>query len=300
MIPHITLGDIELFRIVEMEAPILGVFELFPDATREKIEAQRHWMVPRFYDPREDLLIIAIQAFLLKTPNQTILVDTCSGSLKERKRPCFNKKTWPWLETLSQTGVEPGDIDLVICTHLNVDHVGWNTVLQDGRWVPTFQNARYVITERDFMYWRDRSSETHLPRTGDYMEDSVMPILESGNLLLVDEAYMIEDGIRLESIPGHSPGQVAVHIQSKGVEAVISSDVIHHPLQCIYPDWSTNFCVDKSLSRETRRAFLEKYAKTKTLCFPAHFLTPGGVFFQQEGKDRFNFRYYGDTNGIIY
>lgn len=300
MIPNITIGNIELFRVVEMEAPILGVFELFPDATREKIEFQKHWMVPRFYDPLEDLLIIAIQGFLLKTPTQTILVDTCSGALKERQRPVFKKKTWPWLETLSQAGVKPGDIDLVVCTHLNVDHVGWNTVLQEGVWVPTFQNAQYIFAERDFIYWRDLSTQTHLPRTGDYMEDSVLPILESGNLLLVDESYIIEDGITLESIPGHSPGQVAVYIQSNGAEAILSSDVIHHPLQCVYPDWSTNFCVDQTLSRETRREFLEKYSDRETLCFPSHFPSPGGVFFQQEDKDRFNFRYYGDTNRIIY
>lgn len=298
MVPKINLGDIELFRIVEMEGPLLGVFELFPDATREIIDSHKHWLVPRFYEPNSEHLIIAIQGFLLKTKMHTILVDTCSGSLKNRKRSIFNQQNWPWLQTLSAAGVLPHDIDLVICTHLNVDHVGWNTVSRGGRWEPTFPNANYLISEADFEYWRQLSSQTHLPRTGDYVEDSVLPVYDAGKLILVNEEYIIEDGVTLVSIPGHSPGQFGVHLKSGGEEALIASDVIHHPLQCIYPEWSTNFCVDQSSSRETRRAFLEKYADSNILCLPSHFISPTAVFFERDG-DKFNFRFQDDRHKEI-
>ncbi|MBW2610343.1 MAG: MBL fold metallo-hydrolase [Deltaproteobacteria bacterium] len=298
MIKKITIGDVEIYRIVEMEGPILGVFELFPDATEDIIKNHQRWMVPRFYEPDSKLLRIAIQGFLLKTPRHTILVDTCSGALKKRKRPIFNMQNWPWLETLSASGVLPQGIDTVVCTHLNVDHVGWNTVWREDHWQPTFPNAQYIISKSDYQYWDQLAGQNHLPRTGDYIEDSVHPVYDSGKLELVDDNHIIEESIRLESIPGHSPGQVAVHINSKGEKAVIGSDVIHHPLQCLYPEWSTNFCVDKTKSRKTRREFLEKYADSDILCLPSHFPSPTAVFFERNGS-LFNFRYKGDTESII-
>lgn len=293
MTDNITVGNIELFRIIESEGPLLGPFELFPDATREIIESHRNWMIPRFYDPNSNLLTITIQGFLVKTPSRRILVDTCSGSLKNRKRPFFNQRKWPWLESLLTTGTSTEDIDLVICTHLHVDHVGWNTKLHEGCWVPTFPNAQYLIVDKDFQYWQKLSRDTHLPRTGDYFEDSVLPVINSGQVRLVDEEYVMEDGVWFEPMPGHSPGLVAIHLQSGDDEAILASDVLHHPLQCFYPDWSTNFCADQSMARETRRVFLEKYADTGIRCLPTHFPSPTSVFFERDG-DRFRFRFDED------
>lgn len=300
MIPKFTIGDINLFRIVEMEGPILGTFELFPDATPEIINTNKHWMVPRYYEPNSELLIIAIQGFLIKTTKHLILVDTCSGSLKNRKRLIFNQQRWPWLELLSATGALPDDIDIVINTHLNVDHVGWNTIFRNGRWVPTFPNAKYLISKKEFQYWQQSLKQSHLPHSCDYFEDSVLPVFEAGNVLLLDDdQYFIEDGVWLEPIPGHTPGQLAVHIKSNDNEAVIAGDLLHHPLQCLNPDWSTNFCVDPNKARETRRGFIERYAETKTLCFLPHFASPTAGFFKRDGN-RFNFQFHGEKTMVIY
>ena len=289
MTTKISLGTIELFRIVEYEGPVMKITELFPNVTRDIIEAHKHWMVPRFYEPESDSLIMATQSFLVKTTNHNILVDTCSGNLKNRKRSLMNQKNWPWIETLSKTGTHPKDIDLVICTHLHVDHVGWNTEMRDGRWVPTFPNAQYIIVEKDFVYWQQLAKETGLPRTGDYFEDSVQPIVDSGQLLLVDEKYVVADGVWFEPLIGHSPGHVAVHLKSGDQEAVLAGDVLHSPLQFLYPDWSCAYCVDQSVSRETRQNFLTKYADTGIPCLPAHFPSPTAVLVERDGE-RYNYK----------
>lgn len=292
MTAKISLGKFELFRIVEYEGPVMEISELFPNVTREIIDAHKAWMVPRFYEPDSDSLIMATQSFLVKTPDHNILVDTCSGNLKNRKRPLMNQQNWPWMETLSKTGTHPNDIDIVICTHLHVDHVGWNTEMRDGRWVPTFPRAQYIIVEKDFEYWRQLAKETGLPRTGDYFEDSVKPICDSGQMLLVDEEYIIEDGVWFEPLIGHSPGHVAVHLRSGNNEAVLAGDVLHSPLQFFYPDWSCSYCVDQSLSRKTRHNFLKKYADSGIYCLPAHFPSPTAVFIERNG-DKFNYRLAG-------
>jgi hypothetical protein len=146
---HWTFGDSTLRRIVEYEGPILSPFEIFSDCTQAHLDQNRAWLVPRFQDATSGILIITIQSFLIRRDGLTVLVDACGGNDKERARPHFHRRSWPWLETLRSAGVAPEDIDVVLCTHLHVDHVGWNTRLENGRWVPTFPNARYLIAQRE-------------------------------------------------------------------------------------------------------------------------------------------------------
>ena len=161
---------------------------------------------------------------------------------------------------LADIGVGPEDIDLVMCTHLHPDHVGWNTRLLDGRWVPTFPNAKYLFARTELEHWLAEADATGLSRTGDYVADSVMPVLEAKREVIVETDHAIEDGVWLEPLPGHTPGQFGVHLNSGDAEAVISGDMMHHMLQCHLPHWSTNFCTDQDAARQTRRAFLELYA----------------------------------------
>ena len=147
---HWTFGDISMQRVIESETPLLSPFEIFPDCTQAHLDANRDWLQPRFQNAAEGLLVITIQSFLLRRNGLTILVDACSGNDKEaRTRPQFRRAKWPWLERLAAAGVKPEDIDIVLCSHLHVDHVGWNTRLDNGRWVPTFPNARYLISRRE-------------------------------------------------------------------------------------------------------------------------------------------------------
>lgn len=257
------------------------------------MEEHARWLVPRFYDPLADRLAITIQSFLLKTRHHTILVDACSGNHKTRERQFFNHREWPWLRALAAAGACPEDIDYVLCTHLHVDHVGWNTMLRDGSWVPTFPNAKYLFSHADWEYWRAESAANGLPRTGDYIADSVLPIVEAGRAVMTSGCHEIEAGVWIEPTPGHSPGHVVVHVESGAKHAIVSGDIMHHPIQCRFPDWSTNFCADQQLSRQTRRRFFETYCDTGVLIAPAHFPTPTVGFIESEGR-AFRFRFEGE------
>ncbi len=270
------LGDFTIQRVLEAERPLLAPSELFPDSTEAAIGVHRHWLEPDLLDPETGLLILAFHSLVVRTPRHTILVDTCGGNDKDRpQRPRYHMNRWPYLENLETSGVHPEDVDFVLCTHLHVDHVGWNTRLLDGRWVPTFPNARYLFGRLEWEFWEQRFKAPGSIEAPHY-EDSILPVIEAGRAVFVESDYAIEDGVWLSPVPGHTPGQVCVHLSSGGREAVMSGDLMHHAVQCAEPDWSSVFCVDPALSRQTRRAFLDRYAETDTLVLPAHFPTPSG------------------------
>ena len=202
---HWTFGASTLHRIVEYEGPILSPFEIFGDCTQAHLDKNRSWLVPRFQDAASGILIITIQSFLIWRNGLTVLVDAAAATTKERARPQFHRRSLPWLETLRSAGVAPEDIDVVLCTHLHVDHVGWNTRLENGRWVPTFPNARYLIAQREWDYWR-AAGPAALARTGDYITDSVLPIFKAGQADLIGDEHMLASDIALELAPGHTPG----------------------------------------------------------------------------------------------
>ena len=223
----------------------------------------------------------------------TILVDSCVGNSKPRNREFFDDAEFPWMDRFLATGTRPEDIDFVLCTHLHVDHVGWNTRLEDGRWVPTFPNARYIFARTELEYWLSQSERGLMTRTGDYVADSVIPILEAKRELLVEMDHQIEDGITLAPLPGHTPGQVGLRIASGGEEALICGDLMHHMIQCHIPAWSTIACADRAAARETRKAFLDRYADTNVTVLPSHFPNPSAGRIVPEGE-AFAFRYRGE------
>jgi glyoxylase-like metal-dependent hydrolase (beta-lactamase superfamily II) len=286
--PTWVLGDTSVTRIIESEDPLLSPFEIFPDCTAAHITENTAWMTPAFYDPLSELLVISIQSFVIRRGGMTVILDTCTGDGKHRARSQFHQRTWPWLERLRAAGIEPESVDVVMCSHLHVDHVGWNTRLENGKWVPTFPNARYLIARTEWEYWRDQSRQAGLQRTGDYVADSVLPIFDAGQADLIDTDYGIASTLWLEPTPGHTPGHFAVHVGGGEDELILSGDLMHHPLQLRYPQWSTRFCSDPALARETRAAFLAKYAGTRTVIAPAHFPNPRGIFIERAG-DHYGF-----------
>ena len=155
----------------------------------------------------------------------------------------------------------------MLCTHLHVDHVGWNTRLEDGRWVPTFPNARYLWNRQEYDYWID--SEETLYQS--IMSESVKPVFDAGLVDLVEGEHAVTDEVRLEPTPGHTPGHVSVHIASRGEEAIITGDFIHHPVQCAHPEWSSAFDYDAPQGIETRRKFFAQYANQPVLIIGTHF-----------------------------
>ena len=286
-------GDVTVAPIVEMELPLLEAAAFFPDWNEDAVEPHREWMVPRHYDPASGKVVINIQSFLVRTPRHTILVDTCVGNRKRRNREFFDDAAFPWMDRFLAAGATPEEIDFVLCTHMHVDHVGWNTRLENGRWVPTFPNAKYIFARSELDFWLRQSERNLMTRTGDYVADSVIPILDARRELLVETDHQIDDGLTLEPLPGHTPGMVGLRISSGGREAVLCGDLMHHMIQCHIPGWSTIACADREAARVTREAFLDRYAETDVTIVPSHFPNPtAGAIIPCGGA--FAFRYLGE------
>jgi glyoxylase-like metal-dependent hydrolase (beta-lactamase superfamily II) len=260
------VGKVKITKIVELET-VGGTRFILPQADGEQIRALP-WLIPD-YANAEGRLKMTIHALVVETPSQRIVVDTCIGNDKEnRSVPTWNRLQLPFLETMTAAGYPPDSINLVICTHLHVDHVGWNTRLVDGQWLPTFFNARYLFGRTEYEYWKANSTS---PEHSAVLADSIAPVVEAGKVDLVASDERIADEITLIPTPGHSPGHVAIHLRSDGEEAVLCGDVAHHPCQMAHLDWSSVVDFDPVQSAETRRELFSRFADTDTLLIGGHF-----------------------------
>jgi glyoxylase-like metal-dependent hydrolase (beta-lactamase superfamily II) len=269
------IGDFTVERITEYEGPFIGPATFFPDYDPGVLEANPDMKHPRLIDPETGQLVFSFHSFVVKTGRHTILIDSCLGNDKERpSRPQFHRLRSSYLADLGAVGVKPEEVDYVMCTHLHWDHVGWNTRLDNGRWVPTFPNARYVMARREFEHWQAFAQRGEDSPHRLAFEDSVLPVVRTGQSVLVDDDYAMEDGLWFESAPGHTPGNVVIHARSKDDRAVFLGDVLHHQLQLAKPEWSTLACTDRELSKKTRTRLVEEYAERGTRLLPAHFPAP--------------------------
>ena len=278
------VGDIQIQRIVEMVVPYDTIDRFFPRTPVEDIESCRDWLEPQALCPDSRRLIITVQSYLVRTPFHTVLIDTCVGCNKTIGwfEP-FNQRTDErWLERLSVAGVTPEDVDFVFCTHLHGDHVGWNTRLRDGRWVPTFPNARYIMSDTD----ASRASSGG----GQCYRENILPVVEAGQALLVDSDYQLDDHLWLESTPGHTLGHVAVAMGMGGHQAVMCGDLIHSPVQCAFPHWQPVVDEDPVQAVSTRKSFLRDNCDSGRLVMTAHFPEPSIGRVAERG-DAFEFIY---------
>ncbi|MGI9329309.1 MAG: MBL fold metallo-hydrolase [Gammaproteobacteria bacterium] len=268
-------GPFEILRVLEFEWPAREPDFLLTGISAADILETRTGRDARFVDPRSGLLTMSFHSLVVKTPQGVLLVDTCVGNHKDRRMiPEWHMQQWPYLSRLEQAGLTPADIDFVCCTHLHGDHVGWNTQLDNGRWVPTFPNARYLFAAPELEYWQahhvaDPESIYRQPWI-----DSVLPVLEAGLVQTVAEDAELFPGIRLRPAPGHTPGNVVIELDDGRARAVLSGDVIHHPVQIERPDWCSNFDLDQALARSTRERLLERVADNGSLLLGAHFAAP--------------------------
>jgi glyoxylase-like metal-dependent hydrolase (beta-lactamase superfamily II) len=265
------VGDVKITSIMET-ADRIPWAPLFPAETSEHYKKYA-WLVPTFVTP-EGQIILAVQAFVLEIHGHRIVIDTCVGNDREREVPqCENLQT-AFLEDLKSAGFDPNSINTVLCTHLHFDHVGWNTRLENGRWVPTFPKARYLFGRREWAYWQDVLKEnSHDVR---HIVDSVQPILDAGLADFVDTNHRVMDEIWLEPSHGHTPGHVSVHVSSRGQEAIVTGDVFHNPIQFAEPEICSMACVDKEMSRQRRREFIARYGDGPVRFFAVHFNDPVG------------------------
>jgi glyoxylase-like metal-dependent hydrolase (beta-lactamase superfamily II) len=275
-------GDLAIHRIIEQETTFLPAQDLFPTLAPDRLAENRQWLKQAGALDAEDVLILCFQSYIVKTPHHTILIDSCIGNDKPRPlRPKWNMKTDDtYMRALAHAGVSVDEIDFVMCTHLHVDHVGWNTRLDGGRWVPTFPNARYIFAKAEFDYWTEQNAKTEVPP---YV-DSVLPVVEAKRADIVGNDYGIGDHVRILPTPGHTPGHVAFVFGRGRDDAVFSGDLMHSPLQARYPELSPKFDVDQAQAAVTRRNFLERYCDTDTLCCTAHFPSPSAGKIRRLGN----------------
>ncbi len=276
------IGDVKITRIVEGEHA--GPMFLLPDATRENILAMP-WLQPHFADA-EGNCIVSIHALVLDTPDRVIVVDTCLGNDKERTFDFWAHLQTRFLEDLTAAGYPPESVDMVLCTHLHTDHVGWNTKLVDGKWLPTFPNAEYLFGKSE---WEYTEAQMENPMYAEFIVDAIKPVIDAGLVRFVDVDEQISREIALVPTPGHTPGHISVRIQSGGQSAIITGDFLHHPCQMEEPLWECTADWDTPLAQKTRIEQLEQYAEEGLLVFGTHFASPSagrvvkkGEYFQFE------------------
>ncbi|ADB31096.1 beta-lactamase domain protein [Kribbella flavida DSM 17836] len=285
---QITLGDVTVTRIKEYYGSVeLSPAEFFPESPAGAWAEHRGWLAPDFWDPQTQECVSAIQTWLLRSEGRTILVDTGVGNHKDRPyAPVWSRLDTEFLDNLAAAGVQPDDVDLVINTHLHVDHVGWNTRLDGRTWVPTFPNAAYLMPRRDFDFWNPANE--HRPVLGrgnqNVFEDSVAPIHEAGLAQLWDGTCRIDANLRLDLAPGHTPGSSVLTLESGTDRALFVGDLVHTPLQLVEPDTNSCFCENPAESRATRHRLLGRAADDNALVFPAHLGGRGAAEVVRDGS----------------
>jgi glyoxylase-like metal-dependent hydrolase (beta-lactamase superfamily II) len=279
-IKHWRIGDVEVARIVEVDAWEDDITMLLPDATPAYVQ-QFKWLQPHFATP-EGRMIISFQCFVLRSKGRSVMIDTCIGADREREFPVFTNMQTTFLEDLAVAGFAHESITDVLCTHLHFDHVGWNTRKLNGKWVPTFPQARYLFGRKEFEHWkflRDTDGYHHM----EHLQDSIDPVVEAGLVELIEPDFRLTDEVSLIPTPGHTPGHVSVLIQSRGQSAVITGDLMHNPIQIAAPAVEARFDMDKAAGVRTRVEFVERFNNSGTLVIGSHFSNPSAGHIVPDG-----------------
>jgi len=259
------IGDVEIFQIVELECGKI-IQEIIKEATPENIKKIK-WLHPNFADDKGNLKAL-VQCFLIKSENKNILIDTCNGNDKNRT----DVPEWANLKTDFLKKITE-QIDIVACTHLHMDHVGWNTILKDGKWVPTFPKAKYLFSKKEYEYWKEKP-EKEITDDKTAFDDSITPIVEAGLAEFVDANHKIDKNISFIPTPGHTPSHVCILIESQNQKAIISGDMIHHPCQIANPEWETDADTFPEKATESRKRIINEIADKDILLIGSHFANP--------------------------
>jgi glyoxylase-like metal-dependent hydrolase (beta-lactamase superfamily II) len=287
----LTIGDVTITSIIERDGPWRRPEEMFP--SYDPAIGRRHLaeLDREVFDPASGKMVITYQTYIVRTPKHTILIDTCTGEDKGYPPPMDFPKQ-PWLDGFKAAGLRFEDIDYVFCTHLHIDHCGWNTVLRDGRWTPTFPKAKYIFHKSEYAAWEEstKRGENRAGGGGNVWRYNCEPVVAAGQALLVHDDYQLDDTFWLTPTPGHSPHHCCVNIRSRGQHAVVIGDLMHHALQCREPDWSTVFDWDPAQAARSRRKFLSETAGTGQFVLPIHFPHPTTGLVEADGE-RFRYKF---------
>jgi glyoxylase-like metal-dependent hydrolase (beta-lactamase superfamily II) len=283
-----SIGDVQVHQVVELDTGVGTIIQsIIRNATRENIK-QITWLYPDFADEGGNLKAL-VQSFLIKSSGKNILIDACNGNDKTRTdMPAWGMLHTDFLEKLGPLGTSPSDIDFVACTHIHTDHVGWNTTLKNGKWIPTFPNAKYIFAKEEYEYWV-KKPEKEIADDKAAFDDSVAPIVSAGMADFVGSDYRIDEHVRLMPSPGHTPGHVAVLLESQGNQGIISGDFLHHPCQIARPEWATDSDTLPDVGVSTRKRMFAQIAGSGTLLIGSHFADPVAGLLERSG-DGFVFK----------
>jgi glyoxylase-like metal-dependent hydrolase (beta-lactamase superfamily II) len=288
-VQNIILGDVEVIRIIEWQAPFAPARGLVPESAAEMWKDNGEWLAPDHWDPDSDRAVVSLQSWVLRSGGRTVLIDTGVGNGRERPGSAqFHHWQGDFLGRLARAGVRPQDVDVVVNTHVHGDHVGWNTMDREGEWVPTFPHAQYLIPAADNHHFGPDHAYGNGLREDDRLiyEDSIAPVHRAGQAVLWNGSHRIDQHLTLESAPGHTPGSSVLRLASGGDRAVFVGDLLHSPVQILHPSLNSCFCLDPKQAVASRRRILERAAAERELVIPAHFGGAGAVEVRREG-DRF-------------
>ncbi len=282
MTTPIALKDIAIHPIIEQQGAWFPAMGFFPKLTKELLEENSSWLQPTFIDA-DGKLVLCIQAFVIKTPHHNILIDACVGNHKSRPtRPFWNMMNSDRFEkALAAAGLAVDDIDYVMCTHLHGDHVGWNTRLDNGRWVPTFPKARYIMTDRELKFWTQREKDD--PASAPWITDSVLPIVAAKREQIVKSDFAFSERVQLLPTPGHTIDHFSVLVGERGGDVLITGDMIHSPLQGKYPELGMMADYDLPQAGRTRRQIFDRFSEAPTILCATHFPAPSTARVRRSG-----------------
>jgi glyoxylase-like metal-dependent hydrolase (beta-lactamase superfamily II) len=279
-----TIGDVRITRLEETYGPGFPVGVLLPAYDAGTVDD----VGPDLFAPftEDGAALLSVHSWLVQTPQKTILVDTCSGNHKNRPTmENMHQLDLPWLDGLAEAGITPDDVDAVVCTHLHLDHVGWNTSLVDGQWVPTFPNATHYFNKVEYEFWEANRETEALAFNAYVFDDSVAPVFDRDRAVLWEgDGVTIDDTLRLELAAGHTPGHCVGFLESKGERGVFSGDSMHSAMQVLVPEWNSGFCLDADGAIAARRQVLDTTAEQGAILMPAHFSAPHAFRLERLGE----------------
>ncbi|MDH4074991.1 MAG: MBL fold metallo-hydrolase [Acidimicrobiia bacterium] len=282
----VNLGDVTVSRLEESYGPGFPATMLMPSFDAGVREEFGPDTIAQFVVPETDQALLSIHTWVIRTPQKTILVDTCNGNHKQRNMPDMAMLNTDWLERLRASGVNPDEVDAVVCTHIHLDHVGWNTTLVNGEWVPTFPNARYYFNKTEYEFWNPSvTDQTGMEFNAYVFDDSIRPVFDRGLVELWDgDGHDVDDHFHLELRAGHTPGHAVGWLRGSGGTGLLSGDSMHSAVQVYRPDWNSGFCLDAEGAVATRRAILEAATERDAVLMPAHFSAPHAFKVQARGN----------------